>query len=319
MGRTTWRWPCLDEGAELRRAGISLPILILGHTPPELAAEVVELGLTQTVFTPELAGALSQAAGAAGTRARVHIKLDTGMSRLGILAYHPERAAREAAALCALPHLEAEGIFTHFANADGDEGYTMLQFTRFLDVLAELENKYRLQFAIRHCAASSRCVTLSLYPSGHGPARRGTLRPLSRPLLPGAGRPRPAAGDGLQDPGGRSAVPARQHSGELWLHRAHGRGGRPGGGAAVGYADGLHRVLSNKGSVWLAGKARPILGRVCMDMCMVALDDDAQVEPGDEAEIFGPHLPAEDQAELAGTIQYELLCAVSPRVPRVYV
>ena len=87
----------------------------------------------------------------------------------------------------------------------------------------------------------------------------------------------------------------------------------------VGYADGLHRVLSNQGSVWLAGKTRPILGRVCMDMCMVALDEDAQVEPGDEAEIFGSHLPAEVQAELAGTIQYELLCAVSPRVPRVYV
>lgn len=87
----------------------------------------------------------------------------------------------------------------------------------------------------------------------------------------------------------------------------------------MGYADGLHRVLSNQGSVWLAGKTRPILGRVCMDMCMVALDEDAQVEPGDEAEIFGSHLPAEVQAELAGTIQYELLCAVSPRVPRVYV
>ena len=155
---------CLDEGAELRRAGLELPILILGHTPPEQAPEVVELGLTQTVFTPELAGALSRAAGAVGTRAKVHLKLDTGMSRLGILAHDPERAAQEVAALCDLPHLEAEGIFTHFANADGDEGYTMLQFTRFLDVLAELENKYHRQFAIRHCAASAAVLH---YPCTH--------------------------------------------------------------------------------------------------------------------------------------------------------
>ena len=89
---------CLDEGAELRRAGLELPILILGHTPPEQAPEVVELGLTQTVFTPELAGALSRAAGAVGTRAKVHLKLDTGMSRLGILAHDPERAAQVQAA-----------------------------------------------------------------------------------------------------------------------------------------------------------------------------------------------------------------------------
>lgn len=155
---------CLDEGAELRRAGLELPILILGHTPPEQAPEVVELGLTQTVFTPELAGALSRAAGAVGTRAKVHLKLDTGMSRLGILAHDPERAAQEVAALCDLPHLDAEGIFTHFANADGDEGYTMLQFTRFLDVLAELENKYHRQFAIRHCAASAAVLH---YPCTH--------------------------------------------------------------------------------------------------------------------------------------------------------
>ena len=280
---------------------------------------MVELGLTQTVFTPELAGALSQAAGAAGTRARVHIKLDTGMSRLGILAYHPERAAREAAALCALPHLEAEGIFTHFANADGDEGYTMLQFTRFLDVLAELENKYRLQFAIRHCAASAAVLH---YPCTH--------LDMVRPGVALYGHYPDPSCQGLDGPGllpvmafkTRVAAVRSLPANTPVSYGCTGHMGAEGGRVAVlpvGYADGLHRVLSNKGSVWLAGKARPILGRVCMDMCMVALDDDAQVEPGDEAEIFGPHLPAEDQAELAGTIQYELLCAVSPRVPRVYV
>ena len=125
---------CLDEAAELRRAGISAPILILGYTPPELAAEVVDLDVTQGVFTPELARALSDAAGAAGKRAKIHLKVDTGMSRLGVLDHDPEWAAEELAALCALPHLEPEGVFTHFADADGDKEYTMLQFTRFLDV-----------------------------------------------------------------------------------------------------------------------------------------------------------------------------------------
>ena len=86
----------------------------------------------------------------------------------------------------------------------------------------------------------------------------------------------------------------------------------------IGYADGLHRLLSNEGSVWLGGQPRPVMGRVCMDMCMIGLDDAADIKAGDVAEIFGEHLPVEHHARLANTIQYELLCAVSPRVPRVY-
>ena len=154
---------CLDEAAQLRKAGITAPILILGDTPPELAAEVVDLDATQTVFTPELARALSEAAGAAGKRAKVHLKADTGMSRLGALAHDPEPAAEALIQLC-LPHLEPEGIFTHFADADGDEEYTMLQFTRFLDVLKELEEKYGRTFEIRHCAASAAVLN---YPCTH--------------------------------------------------------------------------------------------------------------------------------------------------------
>ena len=155
---------CLDEAAALRRAGIRAPVLILGHTPPELADEVVALDVTQTVSTLELARALSDAAGAQGKRAKIHLKVDTGMSRLGILDHDPEAAAGQAAALCALPHLEPEGIFTHFAHADGDEAYTMLQYTRFLDVLAELEGRYGRVFEIRHCASSAAVLN---YPCTH--------------------------------------------------------------------------------------------------------------------------------------------------------
>ncbi len=309
---------CLDEGAALREAGVTAPILILGYTQPELAPEVVDLDLTQGVFTPELAKALSEAAGAAGKRAKIHLKADTGMSRLGVLDHDPEAAAKELAELCALPHLEPEGIFTHFADADGDEEYTMLQFTRFLDLLEELKEKYGRTFEIRHCAASAAVLK---YPCTH--------LDMVRPGIALYGHyPAPSC-EGLDGPGLKpvmslySRVAAvRDFPGDTPVsYGCTARLDVSGGRLAVlpiGYADGLHRVLSNKSGVWLGGKCRQIVGRVCMDMCMAGLDESSQVKRGDAAEVFGPHLPIERHAEAAGTISYELLCAVSPRVPRVY-
>ncbi len=309
---------CLDEAAELRRAGIAAPILVLGYTQPELAGEVVALDVTQTVFTPELAQALSEAAGAAGKRAKIHLKADTGMSRLGVLDHDPQRAAADIAALCALPHLEPEGIFTHFANADGDEGYTMLQFTRFLDVLKELEEKYGRAFEIRHCAASAAVLH---YPCTHMDMVRPGIALYGHYPDPGC--------EGLDGPGLKPVMslfsrvaavrdfPAGPRVGYVCTASFGGAGGRT-AVLPIGYADGLHRTLSNQGSVWLDGQPRPIMGRVCMDLCMIGLDGEAEVRPGDVAEIFGERLPVEGQAELAGTISYELLTAVAPRVPRIY-
>lgn len=309
---------CLNEAMELRQAGIRMPILILGATPEELAGLVVDYDVTQTVFTPGLAQALSQAAGVQGRRAKIHVKVDTGMSRLGLLDHDPAAAAREVEGLCALPNLEAEGIFTHFANADGDEAYTMLQFTRFLDTLAELEETYGRKFEIRHCAASGAVLN---YPCTH--------LDMVRPGVALYGHAPDPSCAGLDELDLRPAMTlksrvaaVRDLPGDTPVsYGCTQRVGRNGGRVAVlpiGYADGLHRVLSGRGSVWLDGKRRPIIGRVCMDMCMVALEEGDQVKAGDEAEIFGPHLPVEESAELAGTIQYELLCAVSARVPRVY-
>lgn len=309
---------CLDEAAELRRAGIAAPILVLGYTQPELAGEVVALDVTQTVFTPELAQALSEAAGAAGKRAKIHLKADTGMSRLGVLDHDPQRAAADIAALCALPHLEPEGIFTHFANADGDEGYTMLQFTRFLDVLEELEEKYGRAFEIRHCAASAAVLH---YPCTH--------MDMVRPGIALYGHYPDPACEGLDGQGLKPVMslfsrvaavrdfPAETPVSYGCTASFGGEGGRT-AVLPIGYADGLHRTLSNQGSVWLDGQPRPIMGRVCMDLCMIGLDGEAEVRPGDVAEIFGERLPVEGQAELAGTISYELLTAVAPRVPRIY-
>ena len=156
---------CLAEARELREAGVLTPILLLGYTPTDCAEELLRYGLTQTVYDLESARAFSAAAQAAGRRLRIHVKADTGMSRLGWLCDegHRTEAADAIAAVCALPGLEAEGIYTHFANADGDEAYTMGQFTRFLELLSELEGR-GITFPIRHCAASAAVLK---YPCTH--------------------------------------------------------------------------------------------------------------------------------------------------------
>ncbi len=309
---------CLAEAQELRQAGIRMPIMILGATPAEFAEDVVAGDFTQALFTPELAEALSHAAAKLGKKARVHIKLDTGMSRLGLLAHDPVAAATAVESLCAWPGLDYEGIFTHFANADGDEEYTMLQFTRFLDVLTELEKTYDRTFQIRHCAASAAVLN---YPCTH--------LDMIRPGIALYGHYPDPSCEGLDGFGllpvmslNSRVAAVRDLPGDTPVsYGCTARFGEGGGAVAVlpiGYADGLHRALSNEGSVWLGGQPRPIMGRVCMDMCMIGLDEGAQVCPGDVAEIFGEHLPVELHAKLAGTVQYELLCAVSPRVPRIY-
>ena len=307
---------CLNEATELRQSGITMPILILGATPAEFAPQVVEHDLTQAVFTPELAQALSKAAVAQGKRAKIHVKLDTGMSRLGILAHDPAQAARDVDALCALEGLEAEGIFTHFANADGDEGYTMEQFTRFLDTLDVLKNSYGRTFQLRHCAASAAVLN---FPCTHldmvrpGIALYGHYPDPSCEGLDGSGlipvmtlKTRVAS---VKDvPAGTPVSYGCTHVLERDTRLA---------ALTAGYADGLPRVCSDRLEVWLQGRRIPVVGRICMDMCMADVTG-LDVHPGDEAEIFGRHLPAEEAAALAGTIQYELLCAVSPRVPREY-
>ena len=309
---------CLNEALELREAGITMPIMILGATPTEFAPLVVEHGITQAVFTPELARALSEAAGRAGKTARIHVKVDTGMSRLGLLCHDPAECARQVEAICAHPHLEAEGIFTHFANADGDEAYTMLQFTRFLDLLRYLESGYGRKFQIRHCAASAAVLN---YPCTH--------LDMVRPGIALYGHYPDPSCEGLDGPGLLPVMTLKSRVAEVKdlpgetpvSYGCTASFGAEGGRVAVlpiGYADGMHRLLSNEGSVWLNGQPRPIMGRVCMDMTMIGLDGAADVKPGDVAEIFGEHLPVETHAGIANTVQYELLCAVSPRVPRVY-
>ena len=308
---------CVGEALELRAADLRLPILILGSTPPEDVPLLLEHDVTQTVADAEHAAAYSAAACAAGGTLRVHIKVDTGMSRLGFLCDEPHipESVDAITAACALPGLEAEGIFMHFAVSDepGEacRAYTQRQFARFTAVLDALRER-GISFAIRHCAATGGTL---YYPE--------FALDMVRPgiLLYGYGDPEHALD---LKPGMtlKSRVCAVKHypagtkisyGGTYTTERETRMGVIP-----VGYADGLHRTLSNKAAFWTKEGFAPQRGRICMDMCMIDLTDLPGVGVGDEVEIFGPHSDLEALAEKAGTISYELLCAVSPRVPRVY-
>ncbi|HIZ93008.1 alanine racemase [Flavonifractor sp. An112] len=308
---------CLDEALELRQAGITTPILILGYTPTDRAEALLDNGITQTVYDVEMARALSNAAAAAGKTLKIHVKADTGMSRLGWLCggENLSAAVETMAQVCALPGLEAEGIYTHFANADGDEDYTMLQFARFLDLLEALKER-GITFAIRHCAASAAALK---FPCTH--------LDMVRPGIALYGHYPDPSCEGLDGPGLRPVMTLKTRVASVKAVPA----GTPVSygcthvldretklaALTIGYADGLPRLCSDKLEVLIGGQRAPIVGRICMDMCMADVTG-LDVAPGDEVEVFGEHLPIEDVAALAGTIQYELLCAVSPRVHRAY-
>ncbi|MBU5434704.1 alanine racemase [Pseudoflavonifractor sp. MSJ-37] len=307
---------CLDEAAELRVAGITLPILILGHTPAEFAGDLVRMRLTQAVWDVDTARAISDAAQAEGRTAKIHLQIDTGMSRLGLLCDEAHRAesVETIAAICALPGLEHEGIFTHFSDADGSEEYSMLQLTRFLDLIRDLEEK-GLRFSLRHCAASA--ATLR-FPCAH--------MDMVRPGLELYGHyPAPEL-EGLDGPGLEPVMTLKTRVAAVrdlpaGAYVSYGRTAQLKEDTklavlGIGYADGLARALSNRGTILIGGKERPITGRVCMDLCMVRVDGD--VHPGDVAEVFGRELPIEKMADELGTISYEIMCNIARRVPRIY-
>jgi len=310
---------CLDEGEELRSAGVTLPILVLGLTAPQWLEDVLRLDLTQTIDSLESARRCSETAVRLGKTMKIHLKADTGMTRLGWFCGTPEalgRTAEEMAAAAALPGLEAEGVFTHFANADGDEDYTMTQFRRFLDLNAALEEK-GVHIPIRHCANSAAVLH---YPCMH--------LDMVRPGLALYGHYPDPDSQGLDGPGllplmslkSRVADVRALPAGTLVSYGCTAQLARDSILAVlpIGYADGLDRVRSNIGQVELRGRLCPIVGRVCMDMCMVDVTDCPGVQPGDVATVYGQTPSVETAADQAGTIQYELLCAVSARVPRVY-
>ncbi len=307
----------LDEARELRYHGICCPILILGHTPIDQAPLLIANHITQSVTSEAAALAYEAAAAKLGAALSVHIKLDTGMSRLGFSCDDADFAETQAAVerIFSLPHLDPEGVFTHFAVSDEEDAasiaYTKLQFGRFQRMLSALEAS-GCRFRLRHCANTG---AVAQYPE--------TWLDMVRPglLLYGCG---PYA-DAL---GLRPVMRLKTVVGSL-KHYAQGTTISYGrlytaprplriGVLPIGYADGLFRILSNRYSVMTKDGPAPIRGRICMDMCMIDLTDLPGVGEGDEIEFFGEHASINTMAELAGTIPYELTCAVSRRVLRLY-
>ncbi|VEN72591.1 Alanine racemase [Candidatus Desulfarcum epimagneticum] len=325
----------LEEGAALRKAGISAPILIFGRTDPSLARDLARHGLVQTVFSRSGARALSGAAARLGLRIPAHIKVDTGMGRLGLLpdfeenAVSPESPAGvewkgalgDIRSMAALEGLSIRGIYTHFASADQkDPGPALDQlhaFSRLLDQTARAE----IPTGLRHAANSAAIIR---FPRAHldmaraGVAMYGLLP--SPDMDPGQIRLKPAM-----------SLKARViHVKKVPAGFAASYGGtwRPPvpttlATVSAGYADGVSRRLSNRGHMLVRGKRAPIAGRVCMDQTLLDAGHIPGIRVGDEAVIFGrqgeEEIGAGEAASAAGTIHYEIVSTVTARVPRVYV
>lgn len=306
----------LDEAMELRSSGIYLPILILGHTPAEFTATLIRNDITQAVTCLAKAEEYSREASRLGKSLRIHIKVDTGMSRLGFLCAgkHFDEGVENICYACSLPGLESEGIFTHFAVSDepgaDNESYTREQFALFLRVI-EAVNARGHRFAIRHCANSGAVlhypemlldmVRPGLLLYGYGDEGALGLKPCMRLMTR-------ITTIKHYEPG--TSISYGRHYVTDKLTRMAVLG--------IGYADGLPRLCSNRCSFLIAGQSAPQRGNICMDMCMADVTDIPAAAVDGEVEIFGDHNPIAPLCASAQTIPYELLCAVSKRVPRVY-
>lgn len=317
---------CIEEAVALRKVCIELgkraDILILGYTLPYSAGTLAESDIIQTVFSPEYAMALSEEARRQRCRVRVHIKLDTGMNRIGFVAQNDEtvnRAADDIAAVCALDSISVEGMFTHFAKADEavcGEDMTLIQAGRFTSVNNKLADM-GIKIPFLHVSNSAASVR---YPELHFDGVREGI------LLYGARASELADLPGLRPVMSLKTVISHIHSLPAGEHVSYGGTftsdiERTLATIPIGYADGFLRAFSGA-KVSIASKSgkitAPIVGRICMDQCMVDVTGtDANV--GDVVTLFGED-PSQlyDLAKLAGTIDYECLCLISGRVPRIY-
>jgi alanine racemase len=301
----------LKEALELREAGIVSPILVLTESPISVVDEIVQYDLSQTIYSFDEAKSLSEEAVKKKKTARVHIKVDTGMGRVGVA---PSEAVAFAAKVSSLPNLELEGVFTHFAKAeDKDDDFTKKQFEKFNQLIPKMPN-----VSIKHSANSAAVL---YYPETHLDMVRVGL--MMYGLYPSGN--------------GRSLVnlkPALSFKSRIAYLKRIPKGTPLSYGCTyitpsestiatipVGYADGFSRALSNKGQVIIRGKRYPVVGRVTMDLIMVNVGD-AKVEIGDEVVLIGEQkdqcITADEIAKLEDTISYEVICGIGKRVPRIY-
>lgn len=305
-----------EEAMQLRRHGIAEPILLLGMVPHHWAPEMARLGVAMAVGTPECAAGYAATMKDSGeSELGIHLKVDTGMRRVGLWQ---EDAVARALAIAATPGLRVEGIFTHFCAADeqSEDGFTEIQLARFNEVCEGLEHA-GLVLPLRHCANSAGIIA---HPASHmDMVRPGIVLYGSNPTqFPFQLRaPLSLRSRVVQV---KPVVEGESVSyGRTWYAQ------RPSliATLGIGYADGLMRSLSGKIDVLIRGRKARQVGRICMDMCMVDVTDIPGVKPGDIATLIGADgnelITADDMAAAAGTISYEVFCAVGRRVPRVYV
>jgi alanine racemase len=320
----------INEAVQLRQAGLDAPILIFGYTPLEMAESLIQYDLTQTVYASATAAALSEIASRQGKRISVHIKIDSGMGRLGLLLPEPSagqrsdrpdrKAVQEALAISRLPGLTVEGLFSHFATADSaDKSYADRQLEKFLDFADHLRRE-GLEVPVKHTANSAALIdmpdshldmvrpgiaTYGLYPSGDVNHDDVALKPVMTLKSRIVHLKKVPAGFNVsygltyrtQKPTTIATVP-------------------------VGYADGFNRLLSNRGGMLVHGQKVPIVGRICMDLTMLDVGNVPQAEIEDEVVVFGGHgqqaVSADKVAADLNTINYEIVSSITGRVARVY-
>ncbi len=302
-----------EEGRVLREAGIGVPILVMGLVQPEEACKAIEWGLEQTVASVELLQALDCEARRASVEARIHVKVDTGMGRIGL---QPEDVVSFVRQAKQLQNVNLYGLYSHFATADErDKAFAVRQLGSFNSVVEQLRDA-GLSIPMKHMANSA--AVLELPDSYFDAVRPGIiiygLYPSSE--VEHTIKLKPAMSLRTRIAHVKTVGPGTPIS----YGRTHVTGGQAVVGTLpLGYADGYNRRLSNRAEVWVNGSRAPIVGRVCMDMCMVDLSGVPGARAGDEVELFGQHIPAEEIADTIGTINYEVVCAVGPRVPRLYI
>lgn len=308
----------LEEGIELRQAGIDKPVLILGYTPKALYPAMIKHDIATAVFTWKMAQEISQTAEALGRTARIHIKLDTGMSRIGFK--QDDESLETICRIAKLPNISIDGCFTHFARMDEtDKTWALKQFERYQDFVKRLEEA-GVTFPVKHVSNSAGIIEMpqvnldmvrdgiavyGMYPSEEVDKSKIRLRPAMelkayvsyvKTLEPG-----------VQISYGGTFTTTRETRVAT---------------VPVGYADGYPRALSGKGHVLIHGQYAPILGRVCMDQFMVDVTDIPDVTQGDDVTLVGRdgdgYISIEEVANMAYSFNYEFVCDVGKRVPRVY-
>lgn len=309
----------VEEAEELRHNGVHMPILLLGYTPENMTETLIANDVTQDVPSLEMARAYSAEAGRLGKVLRVHLKLDTGMGRLGFQCdeEHFEQSLQKILEAVRLPNLDWEGVFMHFSVSDEPDSircreFTKLQHERFVHMITEVESRADMHFRLHHCCNAG---GVAFFPEYAWDMVRPGI------LLYGSG-------DMAQEMGLKPVMTLKAAIGPVKVFEpgasiSYGRtyfttGYERIGVVPIGYADGLFRLNSNRWQMLTRDGLAPIRGRICMDMCMIDLTDLPNIGTGDVVEVFGEHNLVNDMAKQVQTIPYELLCAISKRVPRLY-